>query len=161
MIAKHINSLHSLKKQTMGSTFLSLLYAFICTVDSHWLVRCETEEHGSHHWKLFLDSQGRIRLLLILKLLLLYVLFLAHCQSKIFLFLLKVVVESCRGIPGKRGENRINWSENTRFFFSFLSLHTIHCPWIFMVHDNVMAAYSNHPVCLSGRTFSRSTQIKT
>lgn len=38
MIAKHINSHYSLKKQTMGSTFISLFYTFISVVDLYSIV---------------------------------------------------------------------------------------------------------------------------
>lgn len=55
---------------------------------------------------------------------------LAHCQSKIFLFLLKVVVESCHGISVRRAKNKNQRTHDFLFLFSFY----IHCPWMYMVH---------------------------
>lgn len=65
MIAKHINSHCCLKKQTTGSTFISLFYALISTIDLHSIVGCGKEG-------LFLDLQSRVMLLLISKLLVHY-----------------------------------------------------------------------------------------
>lgn len=91
--------------------------------------------------------------LVMLLLLLLYPLFLAYCQSKIFLFLLKVVVETCDGISGKRrAENKKKIDQRTQDVSTKLLVHvvksTIQCPWLFVVHDhNVMASNGTQNFC--------------